>query len=177
MEEDIKTQQILQSIMRRKNNSAIAIAFDKASSDDTSICRIAIAWISESKAHSMTYLVKPPVDDFSCSRKVTASMVAHSADFATVWDRQILPLLKGDVLALYDASRTLRTLKASYETSGRTFMLNYTSAISVSSPLPICPIWETIHLFLLSTACVSVPIWMMLPAGPGLVRAPSTGCR
>ena len=123
MEEDIKTQQILQSIMRRKNNSAIAIAFDKASSDDTSICRIAIAWISESKAHSMTYLVKPPVDDFSCSRKVTASMVAHSADFATVWDRQILPLLKGDVLALYDASRTLRTLKASYERSGRTFML------------------------------------------------------
>lgn len=123
MEEDAKTQQLLQSIMRRKNNSAIAIAFDKASSDDASICRIAIAWISESKAHSMSCLVKPPTDDFSCSRKVTASMVAHSADFATVWDRQILPLLKGDVLALYDASRTLHALKASYETSGRAFML------------------------------------------------------
>ena len=123
MEEDAKTQQLLQSIMRRKNNSAIAIAFDKASSDDDSICRIAIAWISESKAHSMSCLVKPPTDDFSCSRKVTASMVAHSADFATVWDRRILPLLKGDVLALYDASQTLHALKASYETSGRVFML------------------------------------------------------
>ena len=132
MEEDIKTQQILQSIMRRKNNSAIA------------------------------YLVKPPVDDFSCSRKVTASMVAHSADFATVWDRQILPLLKGDVLALYDASRTLRTLKASYETSGRTFML---------------PELYIRDLRFLAITCVSVPIWMMLPAGPGPVRVPSTGCR
>lgn len=123
MMENPGTEKILQSIMRRKNNSAIAIAYDKANDEDSSICRIAIAWISEAKAHSLSYLVKPPTDDFSQARKVTAAMVEHKPDFATVWDRQVLPLLKGDVLAVYDASKTLHVLKASYETSGKPFML------------------------------------------------------
>lgn len=123
MNEETKTQAALQSIIERRNNSAIAITADLANENHNSICRIALAWIGQTQAQSVSYLVKPPTEDFSKSRKVTAAMVADSPSFATVWDQNILPLLKGDVLAFYDAEAMLEILKSSYETSGGSFFL------------------------------------------------------
>lgn len=123
MASELDTKAILQSIASRKNNSAIAIAIDLANDDDNSICSIAVAWLGDDRAHSVSYLVKPPTDDFSRARKVTAAMTAESQSFADIWDQGVLPLLKGDVLAMYDANTTLRRLRASYEVSGRIFTL------------------------------------------------------
>lgn len=105
-----------------KPDSTIALAIDKANEKADSICRIAIAWISGDEIYGISRLVKPPTHDFSASRKITEAMVANRDSFDIVWDRDIQPLLKTNRLSAYAAMSLFKSIKASYEASGRHFI-------------------------------------------------------
>lgn len=118
---DDNTQKALKSLAMRKVNSTIAIAADLANDHLNSICRIALAWICNGSVHGISYLVKPPEDQFT-SRKITADMVQDSQSFATVWDEEISMLLKDGVLSAYRSEYLFLSIKASYEAGGRPFV-------------------------------------------------------
>ena len=56
---DANTQKALESLRRRKVNSSIAIAADLANDNLNSICRLALAWISDGNVHGISYFIKP----------------------------------------------------------------------------------------------------------------------
>lgn len=120
---DMNTQKALQSLAQRKPNSTISIAADLANDNVNSICRIALAWITDGNVHGISYLIKPPTPDFT-SRKVTADMVADSKPFAVVWDTEIKPLLHDEILSAYRSEQLFLAIKASYETGGHPFKMD-----------------------------------------------------
>lgn len=119
-------QETIATLENIKPGSTIALTADFANENPNSICRIAMAWISGIDVYSVGFYVKPPTDDFSLSRKITAEMVAESDCFATVWDNKIKPLLKINILSAYQTEKLFTGIKASYEASGQPFTeLNY----------------------------------------------------
>ena len=56
---DTNTQKALESLHRRKVNASIAIAADLANDNLNSICRLALAWISDGNVHGISYFIKP----------------------------------------------------------------------------------------------------------------------
>lgn len=56
---DTNTQKALESLRRRKVNASIAIAADLANDNLNSICRLALAWISDGNVHGISYFIKP----------------------------------------------------------------------------------------------------------------------
>lgn len=111
------TQKAKASLAHKKPNSTIAIAADLANDHLNSICRIALAWITDGKVHGISFLVKPPTDDLR-SRKVTAAMVADSPSFSTVWDTEIKDLIKDDMVSAYYSEKLFSAIQASYEAFG-----------------------------------------------------------
>ena len=115
---DANTQKALESLRRRKVNSSIAIAADLANDNLNSICRLALAWISDGNVHGISYFIKPregPVQ----AHNLTEAMLADSKPFDVVWDEDIAFLLKDAVLSAYRSERLFPAIKASYEASGR----------------------------------------------------------
>ena len=51
---DTNTQKALESLRRRKVNASIAIAADLANDNLNSICRLALAWISDGNVHGIS---------------------------------------------------------------------------------------------------------------------------
>lgn len=121
--EEKTTKKALDSLAQKKPDSTIAIAADLANDHLNSICRIALAWITAGKVHGISFLIKPPTNDFT-SRKVTAEMIANSPDFATVWDRDIKNLIRNDVVSAYHSEKLFAAIKASYEASGNRFYMD-----------------------------------------------------
>ena len=119
---DENSKETLATLDSLKPGSTIAITADLANESPASICRIAIAWISGADVYSVAYYAKPPTDDFSASRKITAEMVADCDSFADVWDNKVLPLLKTNLLSAYRPAILFPAIKASYEDSGRPFI-------------------------------------------------------
>lgn len=112
------TQKALESLQRRKVNSSIAIAADLANDNMNSICRLALAWISDGSVHGISYLIKPregPVE----TRHVTEAMLKDSKPFDTVWDEDISFLIEDAFLSAYHSEELFTAIKASYEASGR----------------------------------------------------------
>ncbi len=119
---DENTQKALESLSRRKANSSIAIAADLANDQLNSICRFALAWISEGSVHAISYLVQPPDGEFTC-RDVTPAMVQNSKGFAAVWDEEIRVLLKGEIISAYRSEQLFLAIKSSYEACGKPFQM------------------------------------------------------
>lgn len=92
--------QALQSLAQRKTNATISIAADLANDNLNSICRFALSWISNGKVQGLSYLIKPPTDEFTF-RKVTPDMVADRPSFADIWDSEISALLHESLLSAY----------------------------------------------------------------------------
>ncbi|MCI1824140.1 MAG: hypothetical protein LKI76_09440 [Megasphaera sp.] len=111
----------LDTLNNLKPNTTIALSVDLANENLNSICCIAAAWISGGNVRGIYYYAKPPTDNFSASRKVTAAMVQDSDTFDVVWDRDIRPLLRNPTLSAYKAEPLFMTIKASYEHSGKSF--------------------------------------------------------
>lgn len=81
---DTNTQKALESLRRRKVNASIAIAADLANDNLNSICRLALAWISDGNVHGISYFIKPregPVQ----AHNLTEDMLADSKPFDVVW--------------------------------------------------------------------------------------------
>lgn len=116
-----RVQETLDTLNNLKPHTSISLTIDLANEDPNSICCIALAWISGANVRGIYYYVKPPKDDFSSSRKITAEMVANCDSFADVWDRDIFPLLKSPTLSAYRSEALFGAIKASYEESGRPF--------------------------------------------------------
>lgn len=114
----------LDTLNNLKPNTTIALSVDLANENLNSICCIAVAWISGGNVRGIYYYAKPPTDDFSASRKVTAVMVQDSDTFDVVWDRDIRPLLRHPTLSAYKSEPLFLSIKASYEQSGKTFADN-----------------------------------------------------
>ena len=115
---DTNTQKALESLRRRKVNASIAIAADLANDNLNSICRLALAWISDGNVHGISYFIKPregPVQ----AHNLTEDMLADSKPFDVIWDEDIAFLLKDAVLSAYRSERLFPAIKASYEASGR----------------------------------------------------------
>jgi hypothetical protein len=124
MHDDL-TKDVLESLAQRKPGTSIAIAADLANDNLNSICRIALAWISSGNVHGVSYYAKPPSAEFT-SRKVMPQQVAGSPAFADLWDTEIAPLLKGEVLSAYRSEVLFLSIKASYEASRTPFNINDT---------------------------------------------------
>lgn len=114
--------QALQSLAARKTNATISIAADLANDNLNSICRFALSWISNGKVEGISYLIKPPTNEFTF-RKVTPDMVADRLSFADVWDTEISPLIHESLLSAYQSEHLFLAIKASYEASGRPFVM------------------------------------------------------
>lgn len=114
--------QTLQSLAQRKTNATISIAADLANDNLNSICRFALSWISNGKVQGLSYLIKPPTDEFTF-RKVTPDMVADRPSFADIWDSEISALLHESLLSAYHSEHLFLAIKASYEASGRPFVM------------------------------------------------------
>lgn len=117
------TKKALASLAKKKPDSTISIAADLANDNLNSICRLALAWITDGKVHGLSFLIKPPTNEFT-ARKVTPEMIADRPDFATVWDREIKNLLKNDVVSAYHSETLFAAIKASYEASGNRFYMD-----------------------------------------------------
>ena len=105
----------------RQKDTAISLVIERANEEPNSICTIALAWLGTNDIGTITYRVKPPGDVFTSSRRITAKTVQDSPAFDTVWTYDILPLLKGDILAMYNAEEELGYIRASYEAYGKAF--------------------------------------------------------
>lgn len=119
---DEQMQYTLKSLSQKHPNMPIAVTADLANDNLNSICRLSLAWISSGSVHGLTFLIKPPTDEFTC-RKITADMVADCPPFADVWDGEIKALLKNTILSAYSSERLFLAIKASYEASGRPFSM------------------------------------------------------
>lgn len=119
---DEQMQKTLESLSRKHPNRPIAVTADLANDNLNSICRLSLAWISDGSVHGLTFLIKPPTDEFTC-RKITADMVADCQPFADVWDGEIKILLKNAVLSAYSSEQLFLAIKASYEASGKPFSM------------------------------------------------------
>lgn len=120
---DMNTQKAMESLSKRRPNSTISIAADLANDNMNSICRIALAWITDGNVHGISYLIKPPEADFT-TRNVTPEMVADSKSFQVVWDTEIKRLLTDEVLSAYRSEQLFLAIKASYEASGQPFKMD-----------------------------------------------------
>lgn len=109
------------AIACRQQDTAISLVFELASEEPNSICTIALAWLRKNAIDTITYLIKPPCDTFTSSRRITAKTVKDCPPFDTVWDEDILPLIGGSVLAMYNAEEELHCIRASYEAHGKAF--------------------------------------------------------
>ncbi|MFR7417365.1 hypothetical protein [uncultured Megasphaera sp.] len=112
------TQKALESLRRREINSSIAIAADLANDNPNSICRLALAWISDGNVHGISYLIKPregPIE----TRHVTEYRLKDSKPFDAVWDEEISVLIGDAFLSAYHSEALFTSIKASYEASGR----------------------------------------------------------
>ena len=110
------TQKALESLRRREINSSIAIAADLANDNPNSICRLALAWISDGNVHGISYLIKPregPIE----TRHVTEARLKDSKPFDAVWDEEISVLIGDAFLSAYHSEALLTSIKASYEAS------------------------------------------------------------
>lgn len=79
---DEQMQKTLESLSRKHPNRPIAVTADLANDNLNSICRLSLAWISDGSVHGLTFLIKPPTDEFTC-RKITADMVADCQSLPT----------------------------------------------------------------------------------------------
>ena len=112
------TQKALESLRHREINSSIAVAADLANDNPNSICRLALAWISDGNVHGISYLIKPregPIE----TRHVTEAMLADSKPFDVVWDEDISVLIEDSFLSAYHSEELFTAIQASYEASGR----------------------------------------------------------
>lgn len=112
------TQKALESLRRREINSSIAIAADLANDNPNSICRLALAWISDGNVHGISYLIKPregPIE----TRHVTEARLKDSKPFDAVWDEEVSVLIEDAFLSAYHSEDLFTSIKASYEASGR----------------------------------------------------------
>ena len=74
------TQKALESLRHREINSSIAVAADLANDNPNSICRLALAWISDGNVHGISYLIKPregPIE----TRHVTEAIAGRQQAF------------------------------------------------------------------------------------------------
>lgn len=115
--------QALQALAHHKPIGTISIAADLANDNLNSICRFALSWITDGKVQGISYLIKPPTNEFTF-RKVTPDMVADHSSFADVWDTEIHPMLCESLLSAYQSEHLFLAIKASYEASGKPFIMN-----------------------------------------------------
>ncbi|MCH4179394.1 MAG: hypothetical protein LKF47_05970 [Megasphaera sp.] len=124
MNEDL-TKDVLTSLAQRKPGTSITIAADLANDNLNSICCISLAWICNGNVHGVSYYAKPPAAEFT-ARKITPAMVSQSPSFADLWDVEIAPLLKGEVLSAYRSEVLFVSIKASYEATRTPFHMDDT---------------------------------------------------
>ena len=106
------TQKALESLRHREINSSIAVAADLANDNPNSICRLALAWISDGNVHGISYLIKPregPIE----TRHVTEAMLADSKPFDVVWDEDISVLIEDSFLSAYHSEELFTAIQAS----------------------------------------------------------------
>ena len=106
----------------------MGIAIDLANSYPSSICQISLSWVVGTEIKALSWLVKPPTNDFSFVKYhgITEETVKDEPPFYQVWDEHIVPLMNYNIFASHYSQRTMQAIIESYEfMSERVFPANH----------------------------------------------------
>ena len=103
----------------------MALDVETANKNPNSICQISIAWVEGDVVHGLQFPIKPPTKTFEFTHLhgITYDMVKDAKPFADVWDSEIVPMLRTNVLCAHYANFDMKAIKESYEVSGRLWQL------------------------------------------------------
>lgn len=103
----------------------MALDVETANKNPNSICQISIAWVEENIVGGLKFPIKPPTKtfEFTYLHGITYDMIKDARPFADVWDSEIMPILRTNVLCAHYANFDMKAIKASYEAFGKPWQL------------------------------------------------------